>query len=233
MMEWWRLMPTVNELRSQIADETGLSTSADTAVLDRALNRAMRRIVSETDCLKGTPAAIAGDGSTVDVSLSTLTGLRSLESVYLRSGASGSYAYSPLGQAPIHAVIGARTRAGASMYAWEGDTLLLDGPAGTSEHIYIRWSMNPTALAAGGAESTVTANGLPIEFHEDLLAGLAMTHILEGYEGNEQRAAYYRQLAVEAMARFKRYLVDRGGDEMPNDRHGASHFHTADPLRSR
>lgn len=226
-------MPTVNDLRSQIADETGLSTTADTAALDRALNRALRRIVGETDCLKGTPTAITGDGTSVDVSLATLTGLRAIDSVYLRTGSSSSYTYTPLPHAPVSEVMSGRTASAASMYAWEGDSLLLDGPVGTSDALYLRWSKNVTALAAGGSEASITANGIPVEFHEDLLAGYAMVHILEGYEGDEQRAAYYRQLATEAMARFKQYLIHRGGDELPNSRHGASHFHTPSPLEIR
>lgn len=224
-------MPTVNELRSQIADETGLDTTANTAVLDRALNRALRRIVAETDCLKGTPTAIAGDGSTVDVSLATLTNISSIDSVYIRSGASSSYVYTPLFHAPVSAVQEARTQSVAGQYAWEGgSTIMLDGPVGSADSLFIRWTPAPTALAAGGAESTITANGIPVLFHEDLLAGLAMVQILEGYEGDEQRAAYYRALAMDSLQRFKHHLLDRGGDEMPNSRAGASHFHTPSPL---
>jgi hypothetical protein len=218
-------MPAVNDLRSQIADETGLNTTADTAALDRALNRAMRRIVSETDCLKGTPATLAGDATTLDVSLSSLTNLRAIDSVYLYDGST----YRPVTQSPTSNVMMARTSPGVNQYAWEGGALLLDGPVGTANSLYIRWSAAPTALAAGGAEDTVTANGIPVEFHEDLLATLAMVTILEGYEGDEQRAAYYRGLAEGTLRRFKQYLVDRGGDELPNARQG-EHFHTPSPL---
>ncbi len=222
-------MPTVNELRSQIADETGLSTTADTSVIDRALNRALRRICAETDCLKAT-GTIAGDGSSVSVSLSSLTGLSSIDSVFVLNS-SGVYSSLPL--VSHDAVLGARPASSASMYAYEGGSLLLDGPVASTDSLYVRYVKAPTALAAGGAESTITANGIDVLFHEDLLANLAVVQILEGYEGDEQRAAYYRGLAAEAMLLFKNYLTSRAGNEFPNSRYGAPHFHSPEPLRIR
>jgi hypothetical protein len=225
-------MPTVNELGGLVANATGLSASTSSSeytLILSALNRAVRRVIADTGCLKATPGSISGDASTVDVSLATLTNLQSMDSVHVLS----SGVYSPLYQAPVSEVINARTASRASMYAYEGSSLLLDGPVGVGNSLYVRYTPTHTALATGGAESTVTATGVPVLFQEDLLVELAVTFILEGFESDEQRAAYHRNLANEALSRFKKFLVDRGGDELPNSRHGAPHFHTPSPLEIR
>jgi hypothetical protein len=220
-------MPTVSELITQVADETGLDATADQATILRSLNRSYRRICQEAACLQGTPGSLAGDGSSVDISLSTLSNLLSVDAVYLLSGG----VYTPLPRVTADTIMQARTSPEASMYAYDGGSLLVDGPVATTDSLYVRWTAAPSALTAVTTEAGIL--GVNFSFHEDLLAGLAMTHILEGEEGEEERAAYYRGLAMEAMVRFKRHLVDRGGDEMPNSRYGAAHFHTPPPLGSR
>jgi hypothetical protein len=225
-------MPSVTELISQVADETGLHPTDDQSVILRALNRALRRIVSETGCVKVT-GTIAGDDASLAVSLASLTGLLKLDSVHLtdQSGRTGR-----LVRVTHPVVLDARPQSRASLYAFEGGSLLLDGPVGVGNSLLVRHTQLPPPLTTEWAddfEAVIVAAGIPVVFQEDLLGQLAMVHILEGYEGDEERAAYYRQLTGDAMRRFRRYLLERGGDEMPNARFDASHFHTPRPMGSR
>lgn len=213
---------------TQVANETGLSATSDLTVIVSALNRALRRILSQTYCYR-TSGSITGAGS-ADVSLATLTGLLKIQSVQ-RVDSSGYYG--DLHHASVEEVLNSRPQSVPTMYAYDGGTLYLDGTLATNESVFVRFVKGATALANGGAESTITVQGIPAEFHEDLLATLAVALLMEGYEGDEQRAAYYRSLATDTLERFKVFLRERRGDNGMNSRAGASHFHTPNPLELR
>jgi hypothetical protein len=220
-------MPTVTQLISQIADETGLSSTVQEAVILRALNRALRRIHAEHVAIGAEPYVTTYVPAATRVySLSpTLSRIR----VFLLVDSSTGNAVReimPLSYADVKSLAASQLE----HYAVRGNNIFFDGPVTDGLEGKLFYDAVPAPLNAGTAEAGIE---VPVLFHEDLLAVIAMTYILEGYEGDEERAAYYRQLAGEAMHRYKAYMRTRTGPNMPNWRHGAPHFHTPRPLGSR
>ena len=224
-------MPTVNDLISQIADESGLDATLDQSAIVRALNRAQRSICSRVPMLTVTTnSTTAGDGTT-DF-FSTGSSIERIHAVLLC--ANGNHATGPFTELvqgnPGDIALGKQTTPPTHYWMYGSSQFRTNGPVPVGQSLVVHYDPVPAALVAGGTEASIS---IPIAFHEDALAQVALTYILEGYEGDEQRAAYFRGLSSEAFERLKRWAFERGGVEAPNARFGAQHFHTPDPLRVR
>lgn len=220
-------MATVNELVAQVAAATSMSATTDAATIVLALNRSLRRISLEFETLKSTASVTPAVGATSVTTVSiAATNPYQINSVYMVLNG----VYTELIPVSMSELLERRPQARPTAYAWEGGTTLeLDGawPAG-GYTMTARYTGRVTAIAAGGAESTIS--GVDPMFHEDLLGALATCLILEELEGEEERAAYHRNLYRETAQVFRKFLFDRSGEGAPNGRAGAAHFHTQRPL---
>jgi hypothetical protein len=223
-------VPDVSDLITQISEDTGLEDSGtEAAQIVRALNRAYRRIVTEFACNKYA-LAIAGDGTTTSWVLGSQDpDIIGIDTVHLYDGT--TYTLLPqlrkesVGQQggnPMGYVV---EQSGSSFTLWV-DRAVPDGYS-----LQIRYFQRPAELTSASLEADIL--GIDAVFHEDLLATLATAYILEGAEGEEERASYYRQLHAETKQVFVNFLVERGGFNLPNDRAFAPHFTTPAPLEGR
>lgn len=199
-------MATVNEIISQVASETGLSTTGDATVLITNVNRAYRRINAEAKRLIPSSTTVT---AALDITLLTAAPtLATLDSVWRISGTDDI----PLERVTPERLYDMRVGADGypTSYAVIHGTLALDAiEASSPSTLRLRYTARPTALVAGGAESTIV--GIDPIYHEDLLGTLASVYILEGYEGVEERAAYYRRLYKDTLTLFKDSLIREGG----------------------
>lgn len=222
-------MPTVAELAQTIADDSGLDYTLDQAVILRALNRAQRSICSRIPSLTGTAnTTTAGDGVN---DFFPATTYERIHNVLVCDSA--NYATGPFVEL-IHANPGdiamSKPSNPPTHYQMFGPQLRLNGPVPVGQSLVVYYDPYPTTLTIATTEAAIN---IPVSFHEDALMALALAYILEGYEGDEQRASYYRNLATEAIQRLIAWSVRRGGVEAPNARFGAAHFETPSPLEIR
>ena len=111
-----------------------------------------------------------------------------------------------------------------------GSQIRLNGTVPDNKAVVVFYDPAPEPLVAGGSESSIS---IPIPFHEDALGQQALVYILEGYEGDEQRASIYRNNAQSSIRDLQAWMIRRSGLEAPNGRYGAAHFHTPPPLEIR
>lgn len=210
-------MPTVDELIEMVARETGLddgSGSQERADIVTALSRAYRRVCAETSRLIPDTADISAALSTTFAAIDA--GLVEIDSVWRVSDDGDRLIpldrYAPERLREMQDTDGGGT---PTAYAVEHGNLLLDTyeTTGTVSTIRVYFSARPAALVDGGTEASIA--GIDPIYHEDLVGTLAVCYVLEGAEGEEQRAAYFRGLVYDpqtgSMTLFKRSLVREGG----------------------
>lgn len=222
-------MPTVAELAQTIADDSGLDYTLDQAVILRALNRAQRSICSRIPMLTSTTnSTTAGDGTTDFFSIASYERIHNVLLCDSANFATGPFVEIVQGN-PGDIALGRPASPPTHFYLY-GQQLRLNGPIPVGQSMVINYDPAPVTLTIATASADIN---VPVAFHEDALMTLALAYILEGYEGDEQRASYYRQLANDAIQRLIAWAVRRGGVEAPNARFGAAHFETPDPLEIR
>jgi len=227
-----------------ICSETGLDDNTGTEDRIKALacyNRAYRRIALETRCIKAFGRhPLAGF---VELSLNDFASFGPSEVLSDASGAFGDRflaadfvwfanpqaddIWHPGGETlvrlPMDRLITARTTEISlqppTSYALESSRLHLDAaPNGTGTdqtYIVIYGSMGAPTLVEASLENAVV--GINTMYHEDLICTLAACYVLEGYEGQEDRATYYRNLHANTLQMFKNDLIREGGIRPPND----------------
>lgn len=202
-------MSTVDELIEQICREGGLDDttgSDERAIALSSLNRAYRRISAEAHRLIPATTTIT---AALDTVLSTaVPTLVTLDSVYRVDGAR----LLPLERTTPERLLAMRNTDGGTpgQYAVLHGTLMLDVVETVNPStLSLNFSARPSALAEAGTEASIA--GIDPVYHEDLLGVLALAYVLEGNEGEESRAAYYRGLADETLKLFKRSLIREGG----------------------
>lgn len=219
----------VDDLTQGVCEDAGVSTATSSADFVKALacvNRAFRKIAGDTKCIKEL-LVVTLDGdlsyklspnatdypSANDLSDDFSSRFLSLDTVGI--GTTGSSVSAPdflLDRKPARDVI-ARQKQNAtgtpSVYSCEGGILLLDGCPASGYDLYLYASLNAPTLT----ESSVSADILGIDesYHEEVLGRLATCILLEGWEGEEERAAYHRRLFNDDYAEFKRHLFREGG----------------------
>jgi hypothetical protein len=212
-------MPTVNQLIEMVARETGLddgSGSQDRSDILSAINRAYRRVCAEASRL--VPGS-ADYTAALDTALSSIgSTLVTVDGVWREYGDR----YIPLDRVSPERLMELRNDGGGTptSYCVLHGTLMLDAiEAEDTSTIHVRFSGRPTALVDGGSEASIA--GIDPIYHEDLLGTLAVCYVLEGAEGEEQRAAYFRGLVFDprdgTLPLFKRSLIREGGVVMPRD----------------
>lgn len=202
-------MPTVDELVDQVCRETGLDEttgSTERAIALSQINRAYRRICAEANRLIPSTATVT---AALSIVLSTdVPTLVTLDSVYRVDGDR----LLPLERTTPERLLAIRGvgEGAPSMYAVLHGELLLDAvETSDPSTLSLRFTARPTALLFQGSEASIL--GIDPIYHEDLLGTLGVAYVLEGNEGEESRAAYYRGLADETLKLFKRSLVREGG----------------------
>lgn len=234
-------MATVTQLVDHVCRETGLdadSGSDDRIQALRCINRSVRRISIEVpqDFYTASEANLTPSASG-NVNLATgAPGMLRITEVYAYE--TGDDARVPLDRITVEEMMELRGATAASgtptCYAADGRILYLDAFTSTTG-VYIRYESDQlytAQLAEGGAEASIPVHPA---WHEELVGTLACCYALEGYEGQEDRAAYYRQLVYEprngTMTLYKREIVRNGGKHMP--RFGGPNWSTPAPSEAR
>ena len=213
-------MPDVADLLELICRESGLSdSSADQAIALGALNRSYRRVNAEVKRRIPSSANVTA-ALDIDLSVSVPT-LASLDSVFRVDGDR----LLEMERTTPEVLLSMRDADGdgtPSYYAVLSGTLLLNAieTTGTVSTIQLRFTAKPTALTAASAEADIV--GVSPLYHEDLLGTMSVCYVLEGTEGEEERASYYRQLLAETMRLFKKDANREGGaaNQRLDDIHG-------------
>jgi hypothetical protein len=234
----------VSDLIAMVGAETSLnvdSGNAERIQVLSALNRSYRKIARDFQCVKG-KLDIANSGAvTLKVSDHVPTSYPGTDAgndvlgvdFVGVSDTGDTYPDIFLERRPIHQLLAAQSGADGkpTVYAMQNGIIHLNSASSSGETIHVWAFLNPTALVDGSAETDI--QGIPPSYHEDLLGTLATAYLLEGYEGQEQRASYYRNLYKESAEDFRQHLRREGGTEMPSTRPGAPHFHSRSPLNIR
>ncbi len=234
----------VSDLIAMVGAETSLNVDSGNAEWTQvlsALNRSYRKIARDFQCVKSRITITNTDAPTVLIADHVPSGYAGSDNAWSILGVdfvgvsdlTESYPDAFLERRQFQQVLAAQSGADSKpkVYALQNGILTFDASPSAGCSIHIWAFVNPTALADGGGEALI--EGIPPSFHEDLLGTLATAYLLEGYEGQEQRAAYYRNLFKETAEDFRQYLRREGGQEMPNSRPGAPHFHSRNPLNIR
>lgn len=202
-------MPDVADLLELICRESGLSdSSADQAIALGALNRSYRRVNAEVKRRIPSTATVT---AALDITLSSsVPTLASLDSVFRVEGDR----LVELERTSPERLLQLRTSTGdgtPSHYAVLSGTLMLDAieTTGSVSDIQLRFTAKPAALTAVSLEAAIV--GVSPLYHEDLLGTMSVCYVLEGTEGEEERASYYRQLLLETMRLFKKDANREGG----------------------
>jgi hypothetical protein len=202
-------MATPSELVALVCRETGLDdtvSSDERAIALSSVNRAYRRIAGIE--VKQVVPSSADVAAALDIDLSAaVPSLVTLDSVYRVDGSRTL----PLDRTSPERLLEMRGGSGTpTAYAVNGRTLMLnaveDDAPGT---LRLRFTARPGALSESDNETAIA--GIDPVYHEDLLGTLAVAYVLEGYEGEEERAAYFRNQAQETLRLFKLDQVRRGG----------------------
>jgi hypothetical protein len=150
--------------------------------------------------------------------------------------ASGQTTYAPgatrLKHVSLDRIVTAREASGTAApigYCVSNGTFRLDSAPNDGTAVSIYGIVRAPAFAEGNPETYLL--GIDPLYHEDLVVALALCYALEGYEGQEERASYYRRLHAETLALFKQNLIRNGGLQLPND--GLDPWSTPTPLRVR
>lgn len=245
----------VDESVDLICLDTGISATPASDDREKALacyNRAYRRIVLETRCIKAFGRhALA---SLVELSLNDFASFGPGESLSDATatfsdrffGADHVWYAAPeaadiwhpgretLKRLPLDKVIFNRSASISTQpptcYALQSHRLHLDSaPDSDGSYVVIYGSMAAPTLTEASVEDDVV--GISPMYHEDLICALAICYVLEGYEGQEERARYYRTLYRETMDLFKDDQIRQGGVRLPN--HGIDAWSTQGPSRQR
>lgn len=206
-------MPSVDELIEQVCRETGLDDTSGTeerALALSSLNRARRRLLAELDQKVETAQSFEVTPVAVDVSLSANAPTLLRVNRVARVSDDREVLLDHLSPDRLRELRAETAEGVPSAYAVEGDMLLLDG-FDSSTVLRVGYTGTATAMAEGGAEASIDI--MPI-YHEDLLATLAVVYVLEGYEGEEERAATFRRNAQDALFLYKKEMVRRGGERL-------------------
>lgn len=243
-------MSTAAELVQSITEDAGVDTTAGTADRVKALsclNRAYREVIGQFRTIKAAATLTLTANTDLDLTLANWTGytgstdftgsvssrIAGLDAVGLDTSLSDTTTLpdSLLERKPYTWVLKARGEASTGdprYYAFESGTLHLDRAASTTRLILFTYLSAPT-LTEASAESAI--DGIDPGWQERLLLPLATAILLEGWEGEEERAAYFRRLAESARSDFAREVVRKGGNTLPG--WSVSDFRTPTPLTSR
>lgn len=202
-------MATVNQLVEQVARETGLDDSSgsdERAIVVSSLSRAYRRIVGIE--AKRTLPGTHDETAALDIDLSAeVPSLVTVDSVHRIDGSR----LIPLDRTTPERLLEMRGSSGTpTAYAVVADQLMLDAVEDDNPStLRLYYTSRPSELVDGGTEASI--DGIDPVYHEDLLGNLAAAYILEGYEGEEERAAGFRMRADQTLSQFKRDQIRRGG----------------------
>lgn len=209
-------MSTVTELVDQICRHTGIDSTTGTADRTealRALNRAHRRVLIEAHSNRLSTTATIDE----DASSETLSGISVIHRAY-RNEDGVELDSVTLGEIQRR-LVDEPTEATAYYFDPLTQVLRIDAVAGSEGIVVLLdYSGRPSTLGEGGAESTILVDPM---FHEDLLGEMGACYVLEGYEGQEERAAYYRGRNTETMQLYKEHVAFRSrSDRVPSDHGG-------------
>jgi hypothetical protein len=238
-----------------ICSETGLDDTSQSQDRVKALacwNRAYRRVTLETKCIKTygkyiftTPGQVelklADFGATetlTDASAEFSGRFMAADYLWLLPAESADRWHpggNPLVSAPLDRVLASRGSSASdgppSYYTIRSGRLHLDSAPSVADGsgILIYGALSAPTLDETNVEDDVL--GVNPVYHEDLICALASCYALEGYEGQEQRASYYRSLHKETMRMFKDDQIREASLRLPND--GIRTWDTPSNLRQR
>lgn len=207
-------MSTVSELIDQVCRHAGVDSSTgtdDRYEAIRCVDRAHRRVLAEAhgNKLTSTATILSGASSVLFTAISIDRVYRAEDGIELDAV--------PAGEIQRRLV-----SAPSSVTAYTFDPLTgvlqvdaVAGSAGTD--LLVAYSGRPAALVEGGAESTILIDPL---FHEDLIGVLGTVYMLEGVEGQEERAAIHRRNAGDTLQLYKESLVRARGERVASDHAG-------------
>ena len=223
-------MSTVTEIIDQVCRHSGIDSATGTDDRNeaiRAVNRAYKRIFAEARPNKLSQVITVLSATT---SL-TVTGIGSIVRVWRVEDGIELDAVSLAEIQRRLATQTSLTSGKATAYSYDPVTDLFIVDAYSSSdgvQFGMVYTGSPAALVEGGDETTILIDPL---FHEDLLGALGTCYILEGYEGQEERAAYYRSLVRETMQLYRESLWRNRGERVASD-HGGR-WPTAAPASAR
>jgi len=218
-------MPTPAALVTELCEDAGISDASgsdDRVKAMKCLNRAASEITSHFRTIKGSGTLTAGSTSyTLASSVTRAVGLDAL----LVAGRS-----TPLPRSSyirVRALQNAGNTGDPTVYAFEDGTVYTDsaGSSALTALCYLSWS----DVNESSAESAIS--GIPVDWHRRLLLPLATAILLEGWEGEEERAAVKRRVAAEAWAQFGFEQARKGGLDLAQ--YAIADFSTPTPLSGR
>lgn len=195
-------MATVAELVQLVCDESGLDSAANSE--DRLfalarLNAVYGRLVADLEFDDEVTIAASAAGADVDVSSS----LVEVSHLAWRDAADAQTVLTRVSSSDLFALRSASQGTVASgsevptAYTFSYPNVMLHPtPGAAGELVAFGVVAAPTLVegAPASAAQEATPSLIPVTFHESVLARGTLVRVLEGYEGQEERAAYHRRL---------------------------------------
>lgn len=213
-------MPDVDDTITSLCEDAGVNSTTASADRVKALscwNRAYKQIVSRYRPIKRAATLTLTASTDLDLILSGYSGYSGQDftaSVHARfSGLDGVQISGGafIDQDSYMRVVGSRST-GASgdpvCYAYQSGTLHLNSASASTVLIAYTY-LSAATLTESSVEADI--DGIDPSWQEQLLLPLATAILLEGWEGEEQRAAHFRNLADRAEADYAKEQVRSRG----------------------
>jgi hypothetical protein len=232
-------MPTVANMVDSICSDAGVSGVTDSTDRIKALsclNRAYSQVTNRYRCIKRVATLTLTASTQTDLVISSVAGYSGTDftdSAPTRfAGIDG--VFTATGELPQDSLLRVyKSRLGASsgeptVYAYSTGVIHLDKASSSTVLTVVCYSYAAT-LIDGSVEAEM--DGVTPGWQEALLIPLATAILLEGYEGEEERASYARVEADKQLALFAREQTRSGGLE--GIRSSVSDLTTPAPLAGR
>jgi hypothetical protein len=211
------MMATLTDLRHEVGTELGLDylvAGDDQTNIDRALNRAVRKVLRDTRCYVTTTTVTPGASENYTLGATILD----VDEMYATSS-SQDYPLvrvSPYELRRMRRAASSGTTGPARYYAFRGSNLVLFYPIpGATDTVTIYYVPVPTALSSGANDtSAATFGGIPDDYAH--MITLWAMHRLASYDDDQSSAQGQRYLTWyrDELAAARRELVKRGGHRL-------------------